>query len=65
MLMCVFSQQAEEQMKLLRIQRKFETDYNRPYVDLSVHETVAKLIQENNHKMAEQIRKDFRIPDRR
>ena len=57
--------QTEEQIKLLRVQRKLEQDTNRQYLNLSLHATVANLVKENQHKWAEQLRKDFRIPDRR
>ena len=61
---CIF-QQVEEEMKLLKYQRRLEEEFHRPYMDLSLHQTVHKLIVDNNNKLAEQIRKEFKIPDRR
>ena len=34
-------------------------------MDLSLHRTVYSLIVEGNHKAAERLRKDFRVPDKR
>lgn len=61
----VFSQVTEEQIKLMRNQLRLEEEFNQPYLDLSLHQTVNQLILTNNHRVAEQMRKDFRIPDRR
>ena len=58
-------QQTEEQLRLLKYQRRLEEEKNRPYLDLSVHQTIYRLLLENEHKHAEQIRKDFKIPERR
>ncbi|KAL5009861.1 hypothetical protein ScPMuIL_012166 [Solemya velum] len=52
-------------MKLLKYQRRLEEELNRPYMDLSLHATVYRLVTENNHKMAEQLRKEFKVPDKR
>lgn len=57
--------QTEEQIRLLKYQRRLEEELNRPYVDLSLHQTIYRLTLENNHKHAEQLRKDFKVPDRR
>ncbi|RXM32863.1 Vacuolar protein sorting-associated protein 16-like [Acipenser ruthenus] len=55
----------EEQMKLLRWQRRFQEEFDKPYLDCSLHETVHSLLQDGKHKQAEQLYKDFRIPDKR
>ncbi len=52
-------------MKLLRYQRRLEEEQNRPYVDLSLHQTIYKLTTEQLHKNAEQLRKDFKVPEKR
>ncbi len=52
-------------MRLLKVQRDLEENFNVPFLDLSVHETIHKLIMDNKHKQAEQVRKDFKVPDRR
>lgn len=61
----VFYQLTEEQIRLMRFQRKLEEETNKPFLDLSLHETMYKLIVENNQKAVEQLRKDFKVPDRR
>ncbi|MGH0161945.1 UNVERIFIED_CONTAM: hypothetical protein FKN15_041803 [Acipenser sinensis] len=55
----------EEQMKLLRWQRRFQEEFDKPYLDCSLHETVHSLLLDSKHKQAEQLYKDFRIPDKR
>lgn len=55
----------EEQMKLLRWQRRFQEEFDKPYLDCSLHETVHSLLLDGKHKQAEQLYKDFRIPDKR
>ncbi|XP_015681384.1 vacuolar protein sorting-associated protein 16 homolog isoform X2 [Protobothrops mucrosquamatus] len=55
----------EDQIKLLRHQRRFQDDFDKPYVDLSLHDTVYNLILDGKHKLAEQLYRDFRIPDKR
>ena len=57
--------QTEDQIKLLKYQRRLEEEFNRPYMDLSLHQTIYRLTMENNIKVAEQIRKEFKVPDRR
>uniref|UniRef100_A0A8C9UGJ0 Vacuolar protein sorting-associated protein 16 homolog n=1 Tax=Serinus canaria TaxID=9135 RepID=A0A8C9UGJ0_SERCA len=55
----------EEQIKLLRLQRHLQEELDKPYLDLSLHDTVATLILDGHHKRAEQLYRDFRIPDKR
>ncbi|XP_044284737.1 vacuolar protein sorting-associated protein 16 homolog isoform X2 [Varanus komodoensis] len=55
----------EDQIKLLRVQRRLQDDVDKPYLDLSLHDTVYNLILEGNHKRAEQLYRDFKIPDKR
>ena len=57
--------QTEDQIKLLKYQRRLEEEFNRPYMDLSLHQTIYRLTVENNFKVSEQLRKEFKIPDRR
>lgn len=49
----------------MKYQRKLEEEHNKPFLDLSLHQTMYKLIVENDHKHLEQLRKDFKVPDRR
>uniref|UniRef100_A0A8C8SA41 Vacuolar protein sorting-associated protein 16 homolog n=1 Tax=Pelusios castaneus TaxID=367368 RepID=A0A8C8SA41_9SAUR len=55
----------EDQIKLLRAQRRLQDDLDKPYLDYSLHDTVYGLILDGKHKQAEQLYRDFRIPDRR
>ncbi|XP_005518015.1 PREDICTED: vacuolar protein sorting-associated protein 16 homolog [Pseudopodoces humilis] len=55
----------EEQIKLLRLQRHLQEELDKPYLELSLHDTVSTLILDGHHKRAEQLCRDFRIPDKR
>ncbi|XP_062907960.1 vacuolar protein sorting-associated protein 16 homolog isoform X1 [Mobula hypostoma] len=55
----------EEQIKLLRYQYRLQKETGESYLDLSLHDTVSRLLLENKHKQAEQLYKDFKIPDKR
>uniref|UniRef100_A0A8C4TAF3 Vacuolar protein sorting-associated protein 16 homolog n=1 Tax=Erpetoichthys calabaricus TaxID=27687 RepID=A0A8C4TAF3_ERPCA len=55
----------EEQIKLLKFQRKLQDETDKPYVDHSLHDTVYNLLLEGSHRHAEQLYKDFKIPDKR
>ncbi|XP_015273771.1 PREDICTED: vacuolar protein sorting-associated protein 16 homolog, partial [Gekko japonicus] len=55
----------EDQVKLLRFQHRMQKEEDRPYLDYSLHDTVYKLILDKNHKKAEQLYRDFKIPDKR
>ncbi|XP_018427175.1 PREDICTED: vacuolar protein sorting-associated protein 16 homolog, partial [Nanorana parkeri] len=55
----------EDQIKLLRIQRALQEKLDKPYLDYSLHQTVYNLILDNMQKKAEQLYKEFRIPEKR
>ncbi|PIK46056.1 putative vacuolar protein sorting-associated protein 16-like [Apostichopus japonicus] len=55
----------DEQRKLLDCQQQIEEKHEVEFVGLSVHDTAHKLIVSGLPKLAESIRKDFRIPDKR
>jgi hypothetical protein len=55
----------EEQVKLLRYQCRLEQEFSQPFVDKSLHDTMYQLTLNNNHKLVEQMRKEFKVPDRR
>uniref|UniRef100_A0A8B9TFR8 Vacuolar protein sorting-associated protein 16 homolog n=1 Tax=Anas platyrhynchos TaxID=8839 RepID=A0A8B9TFR8_ANAPL len=55
----------EDQIKLLRLQRHLQEDFDKPYLDLSLHDTVSTLILDGHYKKAEQLYRDFKIPDKR
>ncbi|XP_040295582.1 vacuolar protein sorting-associated protein 16 homolog isoform X2 [Bufo bufo] len=55
----------EDQIKLLRIQRSLQEKIDKPYLDCSLHDTIYNLILDGMQKKAEQLYKEFRIPDKR
>ncbi|GAB5569366.1 vacuolar protein sorting-associated protein 16 homolog [Prionailurus iriomotensis] len=55
----------EDQMRLLRLQRRLEDELGGRFLDLSLHDTVTTLILGGHNKRAEQLARDFRIPDKR
>ncbi|XP_071942390.1 vacuolar protein sorting-associated protein 16 homolog [Antedon mediterranea] len=55
----------EEQIKLLTYQRNMEADLKQPYLNLSIHDTILELLLTNRTKLAEQLRKEFKVPDKR
>lgn len=56
---------SEEEMRLLRFQRKLEEEKGEPLVGFSLHDTITALLSVGLHKQAEQLYKDFRVPDKR
>ncbi|XP_052805418.1 vacuolar protein sorting-associated protein 16 homolog [Mya arenaria] len=59
------AKQVDEEIRLLKYQRRLEEELHREYTDLSLHETIHKLIIDNSHKMAETLRKEFKVPEKR
>ncbi|XP_014676105.1 PREDICTED: vacuolar protein sorting-associated protein 16 homolog [Priapulus caudatus] len=57
--------QAEEEMRLLRWQAERERSLGKPYLGTSLQATMSSLMLAGQHKMAEELRKDFKVPDRR
>ncbi|XP_063790187.1 vacuolar protein sorting-associated protein 16 homolog isoform X4 [Pseudophryne corroboree] len=55
----------EDQIKLLRIQRLIQEKMDKPYLDYSLHDTIYNLILDGMQKKAEQLYKEFKIPDKR
>ncbi|XP_059822989.1 vacuolar protein sorting-associated protein 16 homolog [Hypanus sabinus] len=55
----------EDQIKLLRYQYRLQKETGKSYLDLSLHDTVSRLLLESKLKQAEQLYKDFKIPDKR
>uniref|UniRef100_A0A8C8CI80 Vacuolar protein sorting-associated protein 16 homolog n=1 Tax=Oncorhynchus tshawytscha TaxID=74940 RepID=A0A8C8CI80_ONCTS len=54
----------EEEMKLLRFQRRLD-EKGEALLGLSLQETLHALLTSNFHKQAEQLYRDFRVPDKR
>ncbi|XP_053327350.1 vacuolar protein sorting-associated protein 16 homolog [Spea bombifrons] len=55
----------EDQIKLLRAQRVLQDKLDKPYLDYSLHDTVYNLLLDGMHKRAEQLYKEFKIPEKR
>uniref|UniRef100_A0A131XNR4 Vacuolar protein sorting-associated protein 16 homolog n=1 Tax=Hyalomma excavatum TaxID=257692 RepID=A0A131XNR4_9ACAR len=57
--------QTEDQMRLMRYQLKLEDKFNDKFLDLSVHETMQRLMEIREMKLAEELCKDFKVPEKR
>ena len=55
----------EEQIKLLRYQRSLEETLHESVVGKPLHETVQILLLQNEIKLADKLRSEYKIPDRR
>ncbi|XP_015590032.1 vacuolar protein sorting-associated protein 16 homolog [Cephus cinctus] len=55
----------EEQIKLLRYQRSLEDTLDQPVVGKSLHDTVKLLLLQNELKLADKLRSEYKLPDRR
>ncbi|KAJ8898107.1 hypothetical protein PR048_003467 [Dryococelus australis] len=55
----------EEQQKLLKYQATLEEKFRREFVGLSLHDTVHMLLMLNEVKLADKLRTEYRVPDRR
>ncbi|XP_076239321.1 vacuolar protein sorting 16 isoform X2 [Calliopsis andreniformis] len=55
----------EEQIKLLRYQKSLEVTLHESIVGKPLHDTVKILLLHNELKLAEKLRSEYRIPDRR
>lgn len=55
----------EEQIKLLDLQKSFEKEFHDLFIDLSVNETVFKLIKLNQMTTALKMKTEFKIPIKR
>lgn len=55
----------EEQRRLLKKQRELEDKFKREFVDLSLQDTIYRLLILEDIKAAEEFRTLFRFPDRK
>ncbi|XP_048512679.1 vacuolar protein sorting-associated protein 16 homolog isoform X2 [Athalia rosae] len=55
----------EEQLKLLRYQRSLEDTLHEPIVGKPLHETVKLLLLQDELKLADKLRSEYKLPDRR
>lgn len=60
------SKMVEEQIELLKVQKRFEEQLRQPgLVGLSVSDTIFQCVCKGAYEEAEQIKKDFKVPDKR
>ncbi|XP_068100938.1 vacuolar protein sorting-associated protein 16 homolog isoform X2 [Hyperolius riggenbachi] len=59
------SKVTEDQIKLLRFQRSLQEKVDKPYLDTSLHDTLYNLILDGMQKKAEQLYKEFKVPEKR
>ncbi|XP_043223806.1 vacuolar protein sorting-associated protein 16 homolog [Amphibalanus amphitrite] len=57
--------QTEDQHKLLKYQSSLEESCNREYVGLSLQDTIKQLILSDRHKLADSLRNEYKISDKR
>ncbi|KAI9106064.1 Vps16, N-terminal region-domain-containing protein [Phlyctochytrium arcticum] len=55
----------EEQIKLLALQPQLERDTGQSFADLSLTESISKLLVVGNASRAAKLKSDFKVPDRR
>lgn len=55
----------EEQVKLLKYQRQLEETLRESVIGKSLHDTVQLLLMQNEVKLADKLRSEYKIPDRR
>lgn len=55
----------EEQLKLRRYQRTLEEKYHRDFLDKSLHDTIRMLLLMPEYKLADKLRSEYKVPDRR
>lgn len=55
----------EEQIKLLKYQRSLEDTLHESIIGKPLHDTVKILLLRNELKLAEKLRSEYKIPDRR
>ncbi|XP_073236793.1 vacuolar protein sorting-associated protein 16 homolog isoform X3 [Porites lutea] len=60
-----YSKATEEQMKLMEYQVKLEEKYRKTFMDLSLSDTIYQCILQGEPKVAEQLKKEFKVPDKR
>ncbi|KAK7085238.1 Vacuolar protein sorting-associated protein 16, partial [Halocaridina rubra] len=58
-------QMTEEQVKLIKWQVKLEDSQQKPYANMSLHDTLHQLMKDGQIKDAEKLRLEFKIPERR
>ncbi|XP_054707259.1 vacuolar protein sorting-associated protein 16 homolog [Uloborus diversus] len=59
------AQITEEQLKLIKYQISFEEKFPQNYHNLSLHETIKQLLTHRESRLADDLRREFKVPDRR
>ena len=60
-----FASVSEESARLLKHQSGLEEKFGKPFIGLSVHQTLIKLLEDKEMKLADKFRADFKISDRK
>lgn len=55
----------EEQLKLLKYQRTLEEKFHREFVNGSLQDTLVNLLALGEVKLADKLRAEYKVPDRR
>lgn len=55
----------ESQLKLMRYQSSLEEKFKNNFHNLTLHDTLVKLLEINELKLADKLRSEFKVPDRR
>jgi hypothetical protein len=55
----------DEHLRLLKYQIKLEEKFRRKYLNLSLQQTMQQLFIDKEYKLSEELKKDFKVPDRR
>ena len=56
---------ADENHRLLKYQSGLEEKFGKPYISLSLHQTLVKLIEDKEYKLADKLKSEFKVTDRR
>ncbi|KAG1669936.1 Vacuolar protein sorting-associated protein 16 [Nymphon striatum] len=55
----------EEQLKLTKYQQDLEDKFNQPYLNCSLHQTMYMLLLDRRYKLADELKKEFKVTDRK
>lgn len=55
----------ESQLKLIRYQNSLEEKLKNNFNNLTLHDTLVKLLETNELKLADKLRTEFKVPERR
>lgn len=55
----------ENQLSLMKYQRSLEEKFNKNFRNLTLHETLVKLLEMNEVELANKLHSEFKVPERR